>query len=248
MRFKNRADAGRQLALQLVRYAGRSDVIVLALPRGGVPVAAEIASALAAPLDLFLVRKLGVPGHPELAMGAIAEGGIKVLASDLIRQLDIPRALVDQVAARERMELDRRDSIYRGRRQPVTVHNIAVILVDDGLATGATMEAAIAALRERKPARIVVAAPVGAEETCARLARMADEVVCLYVPEYFNAVGQWYENFDQTSDQEVRALLDWFRASLRALGKTPRPAGFRTADSASGGNTREVLGGKRPAG
>ncbi len=217
--FKNRADAGRQLAGHLTAYAGRSDVVVLALPRGGVPVAAVVAARLAAPLDVFLVRKLGVPGHEELAMGAIAEGGILVLASGVIAELDIPRPAIDQVASRERLELDRRDTLYRGGRQRPAIADRTIILIDDGLATGATMEAAIMALREHKPARIVVAAPVGAQETCARLANLADQVVCPLQPRAFAAVGYWYEDFDQTTDAEVKALL---AASGRvALGGNP---------------------------
>ncbi len=207
MRFLNRVDAGRQLATRLEKFADRSDVIVLGLPRGGIPVANEVAARLKAPLDVFLVRKLGVPGHPELAMGAIAEGGVQVLSHDLIHELGIPHALVEQVAARERLELERRDALYRGERRATPVRDRTVILVDDGLATGSTMQAAILALRQRGPARIVVAVPVGARETCDSLGRSADEVVCLATPEPFNAVGLWYEEFSQTSDDEVRRLL-----------------------------------------
>ena len=227
MQFKNRTDAGRQLATRLTDYAGRSDVLVLALPRGGVPVAFEVASALSAPLDVFLVRKLGVPGHPELAMGAIAAGGVEVLSTDLIRDLGIPHALVQQVAVRERLELERRDSLFRGGRQPATVRDRTIILVDDGLATGSTMQAAIIALRQHAPAHIVVAVPVGAQETCERLRRIADRVVCLKTPEPFNAVGLWYEEFAQTSDEEVARLLAAGSVTGRG-GSTPaqksRPA------------------------
>ena len=162
MRFHDRRDAGRQLADKLTAYAGRSDVVVLGLPRGGIPVAHEVAARLKAPLDVFLVRKLGVPGHPELAMGAIAEGGIEVLSRDLIRDLGIPRALIEQVAVRERIEMERRDALYRGARRRAAVRDRTIVLVDDGLATGSTMEAAILALKQQHPARIVVAAPVGA--------------------------------------------------------------------------------------
>ncbi len=207
MRFHDRVEAGRQLGAQLTKYAGRSDVIVLGLPRGGIPVACEVAKQLKAPLDVFLVRKLGVPGHPELAMGAIAAGGIEVLSRDLILDLGIPHALVEQVAVRERLELERRDALYRGDRRPAVVRDRTVILVDDGLATGSTMQAAILALRQHAPARIVVAVPVGARETCERLARIADEVVCVSMPEPFNAVGLWYEEFSQTTDDEVKRLL-----------------------------------------
>lgn len=219
MYFANRADAGRQVAARLGAYVSRADVIVLALPRGGVPVGYEVATELHAPLDVFLVRKLGVPGHPELAMGAVAAGGVEVLSRDLIKDLDIPASLVQQVAVRERMELDRRDGAFRENREPLDVHGKVVVLTDDGLATGATMEAAIIALRRQQPSRIVVAVPVGAAETCKRLRRLADELVCVTTPEPFNAVGQWYEDFSQTDDDEVRRLL---RAAARSA--TPAPA------------------------
>src|SRR6516162_7631666 len=202
MLFQHRADAGRRLALKLARYADRPDIVVLGLPRGGVPVAYEVARALRAPLDVFLVRKLGVPGHPELAMGAIAEGGVEVLSDDLIRELGIPQKVVQQVAVRERMELDRRDGLYREGRSLPEVRGRCVILVDDGLATGSTMQAAVTALRRLEPARVVVAVPVGAHDTCETLGRLADEVICLIAPELFQAVGLWYEEFTQTSDDE----------------------------------------------
>lgn len=208
MRFHDRRDAGRQLADRLTSYAERSDVVVLGLPRGGIVVAHEVATRLKVPLDLFLVRKLGVPGHPELAMGAIAQGRVEVLSRDLIRDLGIPHALIEQVAVRERLELERRDALYRGARRPMVVRDRTVVLVDDGLATGSTMEAAILALKLRDPARIVVAVPVGALETCERLGRMVDEVVCVSTPEPFNAVGLWYEEFPQTTDEEVTRLLE----------------------------------------
>jgi len=208
MRFKDRRDAGRQLAERLKEYTGRSDVVVLALPRGGVPVAYEVAHRLRVPLDIFLVRKLGVPGHPELAMGAIAEGGVEVLSDDLIRDLGVPTALVRQVAAREKLELDRRDRQYRGGRSLAPVRDRVVILIDDGLATGSTMQAAVTALGQLSPSRIIVAVPVGARDTCARLQQFADEVVCLDTPEPFQAVGLWYEHFDQTTDEEVHRLLE----------------------------------------
>lgn len=205
--YRNRADAGRELAARLSQYEGRSDVVVLALPRGGVPVAAAVAARLRAPLDVFLVRKLGTPGHPELAMGAIAEGGVMVVSSEIVAELGISRAALEQVAARERLELERRDVLYRGGRARPPVQDQVVIVIDDGLATGATMEAAVMALRELKPARIVVAAPVGARESCERLGRVADEVVCALVPASFLAVGQWYRDFEQTSDEEVKTLV-----------------------------------------
>ena len=207
MRFSDRTDAGQQLASRLSDYRDRPDTIVLALPRGGVPVASEVAQSLGAPLDVFLVRKLGVPGHSELAMGAIAAGGVEVLNDALIRELRIPAAIVRQVAAREQLELDRRDRLFRGERPQPNVRGKTVILIDDGLATGATMEAAIVALRRRDPAAIVVAAPVGAKETCDRLARLADRLVCVLMPQSLEAVGLWYEDFTQTSDEEVRAAL-----------------------------------------
>jgi predicted phosphoribosyltransferase len=207
MRFRHRADAGRELARTLTEFAGRSDVLVLGLPRGGVPVAAEVARHLAAPLDVFLVRKLGMPGHEEFALGAIAEGGVEVVNQDLVRDLGIPHAAVERIAVRERLELDRRDALYRGGRQRPEVRDRIVILIDDGLATGATMEAAIVALRSLAPARIVVAAPVGAKVTCERLRRLADDVRCLSTPEPFNAVGIWYDDFTQTTDDEVRKML-----------------------------------------
>jgi putative phosphoribosyl transferase len=207
MRFRNRTDAGRQLASFLTEYRERPDTIVMALPRGGVPVASEVAVSLRAPLDVFLVRKLGVPGHSELAMGAIAAGGVEVLNDALIRELGIPAAIVRQVAAREQLELDRRARLFRGERPQPIVHDKTVILIDDGLATGATMEAAIVASRRGNPAAIVVAVPVGAKETCERLARLADRLVCVTTPQTLEAVGLWYEDFTQTSDEEVRALI-----------------------------------------
>jgi predicted phosphoribosyltransferase len=213
MRFRDRADAGRRLAGKLAQYAGRDDVIVLALPRGGVPVGAEVARALGSPLDVFLVRKLGVPGHEELAMGAIASGGVRVLNRDVLDQLRIPPQRVDAVAAREMAELARREAAYRDGRPAPDVRGKAVILVDDGLATGASMKAAVAALRDLGPARVVVAVPVGAAETCAELEQMADEVVCAETPDPFYAVGSWYADFDQTSDAEVRELLAGAHAS-----------------------------------
>lgn len=220
MRFANRVDAGRQLGERLADYSGRSDVVVLGLPRGGIPVAHEVAVRLRAPLDVFLVRKLGVPGHPELAMGAIAAGGVEVLSHDLIRDLDIPHALVQQVAVRERLELDRRDTLYRAGRPPVALRDRTIVLVDDGLATGSTMQAAILAIRQHRPARIVVAVPVGARESCEHLRRIADEVVCLEAPEAFRAVGLWYDDFSQATDEEVQDLLSRKRADESATRRT----------------------------
>ena len=207
MRFRNRAEAGRRLAAQLTAYARRADAIVLGLPRGGVPVAAEVARALHATLDVFVVRKLGVPGHPELAMGAIASGGMRILSQDIIDELGIQASAIDAVAEREHIELGRRDRLYRGDRQLPDLRDRTVLVVDDGLATGATMEAAVSAVRLYGPAKVVVAAPVGAAEACQRLRRVADEVVCTHTPEPFRAVGLWYEQFDPTTDEEVIRLL-----------------------------------------
>ena len=207
MRFYDRREAGRLLAEQLTAYAYRPDVVVLGLPRGGVPVAHEVARWLRAPLDVYVVRKLGVPGQAELAMGAIAPGGVEVLNHDLIHDFSIPAALVEQVVERERIELERRDTLYRGDRPPVPVRDRTVILVDDGLATGSSMEAAILALRHQTPASIVVAVPVGAPETCERLRHIADAVVCVLAPAAFDAVGLWYDDFSQTTDEEVTQLL-----------------------------------------
>ena len=213
-RFSNRTDAGRRLADALVRYSGRDDVIVLGLPRGGVPVAYEIASALDAPLDVFLVRKLGLPGHEEFGIGAIASGGTRVVDESVLRAYDVDPATLDRITAREERELERREKLYRDDRPPPPIRNRAVILVDDGLATGSTMRAAIAALRAQAPREIVVAVPVGAAETCAAMAKIADDVVCLSTPDPFIAVGLWYENFDQTEDEEVHELLE--RSASRA--------------------------------
>jgi putative phosphoribosyl transferase len=206
-RFRDRADAGRRLASELVAYRDRPDVLVLALPRGGVPVGYEVARALGVPLDVFVVRKLGVPDQPELAMGAIASGGVRVLNPEIVRGLRIPDSVIDAVAGREEQELARRERAYRGDRPPLDVRGRTVILIDDGLATGATMRAAALALRQRGPARIVVAVPTAAEETCRALRGEVDEVVCGETPEPFVAVGHWYDDFSQTSDDDVRALL-----------------------------------------
>jgi predicted phosphoribosyltransferase len=206
-RFRDRTEAGRVLADRLTRYAGRTDVIVLALPRGGVPVAFEVARALRAPLEVFLVRKLGVPGHEELAMGAVASGGVRVLNDQVVRLLGISRSQIDAVAAAELEELARRERLYQGERPHPDVRGSIVILVDDGLATGSTMLAAVKALRTQQPARLVVAVPIASADTCELLREEADDVVCAFTPEPFYAVGLWYEDFSQTSDEEVRALL-----------------------------------------
>ena len=207
MIFKDRADAGRVLAGLLQTYAQQDDVIVLALPRGGVPVGYEISRALHAPLDIFVVRKLGVPGHEELAMGAVATGGIVHLNRDVIDALDIDAATIRRVSALEVQEIQRREHVYRGERPPLRVQGKTVILVDDGLATGSTIRAAIAALRQRNPKRIVVAVPAGASEVCKEIRHEADDVICALAPESFHAVSQWYEEFRQTTDDEVRELL-----------------------------------------
>jgi putative phosphoribosyl transferase len=205
--FANRREAGAVLAAELERYKGRGDVVVLALPRGGVPVGYEVAKALRAPLDVFVVRKLGVPGHRELAMGAIGPGGVRVLNRSIVDWYHIPAHAIEETAREELAELERREHEYRGARGPLDVAGKTVILVDDGLATGSTMKAAVQAVRELDPARVVVAVPTGARETCASMRRLADEVVCARSPEDFSAVGQWYADFSQTSDSEVRELL-----------------------------------------
>jgi predicted phosphoribosyltransferase len=206
-RFRNRTDAGRRLAEKLAAYANRADVLILALPRGGVPVGGEVARTLGAPLDVFLVRKLGVPGYEELAMGAVATGAIRVLNDEIVRGLGISEHEIDATVARELQELARRERLYRGDRPPPDVADRTVILVDDGLATGATMRAAIHALRQQHPARIVVAVPTASPDTCEALKAEANDVICAMTPEPFFAVGHWYEDFTQTTDDEVRLLL-----------------------------------------
>jgi putative phosphoribosyl transferase len=207
MIFRDRTDAGRHLAARLTRYADRTDVLVLALPRGGVPVAYEVAKQLNAPLDVFLVRKLGVPGYEELAMGAIASGGVRVINEDTVRYLDIPDDVINSVAEHELHELERRERAYRGDRPAPDVKGHTVILIDDGLATGSTMRAAARSLRKQGPARIVVAVPVSARQTCEEFRDEVDEIVCAVTPEPFRGVGRWYEDFSQTTDEEVRELL-----------------------------------------
>lgn len=208
MQFANRISAGRALAKKLSHYANRSDVVVLALPRGGVPVAYEVAHALGAPLDVFLVRKLGVPGYEELAMGAIATGNVRVLNEDLVNDLRISDDWIDQVATREQRELERREKLYRGVSAPLNVSGRTVILVDDGLATGSTMRAAVKALKQLGPAKIVVAAPVAAIETCESFNNELDATcVCVMSPVPFDGVGRWYQDFSQTTDEEVCLLL-----------------------------------------
>lgn len=205
--FADRTAAGEELAGHLRRYAGRDDVIVLGLPRGGVPVAAAVAGALDAPLDVFTVRKLGVPGHPELAMGAIASGGARVMDHQLMAEIGVTSAQLAAVVAAEEQELARRERLFRHGRQPLRVADRTAILVDDGLATGSTMRGAVQAIRALGPARVVVAVPVGSAPACERLARVADEVICARIPRHFHAVGQWYLDFSETSDAEVSRLL-----------------------------------------
>jgi putative phosphoribosyl transferase len=206
-RFRDRAEAGQLLAERLLTYAGRDDVVVLALPRGGVPVAYEVAKALDVPLGVFVVRKVGVPGHEELAMGAIASGGVLVLDQRLVQALGIDQAQLERAVAAEGRELERRESVYDGPRDPSELAGKTVILVDDGLATGSTMRAAALAVRQLNPARIVVAVPVAAAQTCDEFRDAVDEVVCQLTPRPFQAVGLWYEDFSQTTDDEVRELL-----------------------------------------
>jgi putative phosphoribosyl transferase len=212
-RFRDRAEAGRLLARRLRSYAGRDDVVVLALPRGGVPVAYEVANELGAPLGVFMVRKLGVPGQEELAMGAIASGGVLVLNERLIQALGLDRKELERAVAQEAREIERREAAYDGERGPPDLDGKTVILVDDGLATGSTMRAAALAVRQLNPARVIVAVPVAAEETCDAFRDIVDEVVCEVTPKPFQAVGLWYEDFSQTSDDEVRELLE--RAEAR---------------------------------
>jgi len=217
--FRDRHEAGKRLAARLVRYRNRPDVLVMAIPRGGVPVAYEVAKALAVPLDVIVVRKLGLPGQQELAMGAIASGGVRVLNEDVVRALRIPERTIDSVAALETAGLERRERSYRGERPAEDPTGRTVILVDDGLATGSSMQAAIAALRARGAASIVVAVPVGPPSTCLEISRLADELVCLKHPAFFAAVGEWYADFNPTTDDEVRQLLESshsFRASTAA--------------------------------
>ena len=218
--FANRAEAGQLLAGKLLDYAGRDDVIVLGLPRGGVPVAFEVAQRLRVSLDIFIVRKLGVPGFEELAVGAIASGGVRVLNKDVARALPNAEEVIEAVTARETTELERREQSYRDGRPAPELGGKTVILVDDGLATGATMRAGVAALRQRDVAKIVVAAPVGAPETCRELQDEVDDIVCAMAPEYFQAVGQYYKDFAQTSDEEVRELLAR-AAQGRSVGSAP---------------------------
>ena len=214
--FSDRREAGVELASKLRQYAGRNDVVVLALPRGGVPVAFEVAESLDAPLDIFLVRKLGMPGHPEYAMGAIASGGVRVLSEDVVRAYNIPQSAIDLIARKEQEELERREREYRRGAALTDLRGRVIILVDDGLATGSTMKAAVQAVRLHRPARVVVAVPVGAPSTCEEFADVTDETVCARTPEPFSAVGQWYRDFSQTTDEEVQTLLRRHAMRLQA--------------------------------
>ncbi len=217
--FADRADAGHVLAKRLSEYANRKDVIVLALPRGGVPVAYEVARELNAPLDVFLVRKLGAPGQAELAMGAIASGDVVVVNDDVVKALKISREAIEAAVDHERQELARREAMYRGSRPPLDVEDKTVILIDDGLATGSTMRAAVAALRNKNPAQIVVAVPIGAASTCAELRSIADDCICAIAPEHFRAVGLWYDDFAQTGDAEVCDMLHRTTLALAPRGE-----------------------------
>jgi putative phosphoribosyl transferase len=217
MIYSNRSEAGKFLAVLLTSYADRTDVLVLALPRGGVPVAFEVAKELRAPLDIFLVRKLGLPGHEEFAIGAIATGGVRVLNDDVVDYLGISDDVIDSIAAKELRELERRERAYRGDRREPNVRGKTVVLVDDGLATGSTMRAAASALRQQAPARIVVAVPVSAPQTCDEYRMGVDEIICAATPERFYGVGRWYRDFSQTSDDEVRELLKRSRSEQREV-------------------------------
>lgn len=207
MQFIDRQDAGKQLAKQLEAYANRPDAIILALPRGGVPVAVEVAKALQLPLDVWIVRKLGTPQHEEMAMGAIASGDIRVMNQQLVHELNISEAAIAQVVNTEKKELERREQLYRHNRPRPELGGKTVLLIDDGLATGATMSAAAISIQQKKPARLVIAVPVASYEACTEIRKMVDEVVCVLTPRPFGAVGNWYQNFPQTSDQEVQTLL-----------------------------------------
>jgi predicted phosphoribosyltransferase len=218
--FGDRREAGVVLAERLGRFADRNDVVVLALPRGGVPVAYEVACALRAPLDVFVVRKLGLPGHPELAMGAIASGDVRVLNEEVLESYPVTQATIEAATHHERVELERRERAYRDGRAPVPIGGRIVVLVDDGLATGSTMRAAVLAVRRLRPSRVVVAVPVGASQTCRALREVADDVVCPFTPEPFTAVGLWYADFSQTSDEEVRQLLARATGAAEPLTKS----------------------------
>lgn len=223
-RFEDRTEAGLLLARELAEYANRPEVVVLALPRGGVVVGAEVALALHAPLDVLLVRKLGVPGQEELAMGAIASGGIRIVNDDILGELQISRAVLEEVTRAEQAELVRREAAYRENHPPLPLTGKTVLLVDDGLATGASMYAAIQAVRERRPRRIVVAVPVAAPESCRFFSALVDQMVCMFTPTQFHGVGAWYEDFSQVSDETVKNLLARTRAETSSRSKANPPA------------------------
>lgn len=237
MIFENRAQAGRQLAEKLGAYRGRQDVVVLGIPRGGVPVAFEVAMVLKAPLDIFLSRKLGVPWQEELAFGALASGGVQVLDQDLVRELGLSAQEIDRIAETVRTELERRERVYRGDRPPLKVEGKVALLVDDGIATGSSMRAGIKALRQMKPSRLVVAVPVAPFHTSKTMRSEVDELVCVYAPEFFYAIGQFYEDFSQVTDEEVTRLLRRAaqsaktdrrdETSLESLPASDAPAGIR---------------------
>jgi len=231
MIFQNREQAGQQLAEKLLAYRGRTDVIVLAIPRGGVPVAFEVARILKAPLDIFLSRKLGVPGQEELAFGALASGGVRVLDRDLISELNLSRKEIDRIAENVERELERREQVYRGNRSPIRIEGKVALLVDDGIATGSSMRAAIKALRQMKPSRLVVAVPVASLQACQKLRSEVDELVCVYAPEYFYAIGQFYEDFSQITDETVSDLL---RGAVESAGSSrPGSASAAAGDKSS---------------
>jgi putative phosphoribosyl transferase len=229
MRFRDRFSAGRELAGALESYAHDPTALVLALPRGGVPVGYAVARALPAPLDVFMVRKLGLPGHEELAMGAIASGGIRVLNNEVVHAFDIPTEVIDAVADEEQQELSRREEAYRGNRSRPDIGGRTVIVVDDGLATGSTMRAAVTALGQHRPRRIVIGVPVAAGSACMDLRPQVDDLVCLFAPEPFQAVGLWYEDFSQTSDEEIRELLARANEETAAAATSGEPIAFAKA-------------------
>ena len=222
--FRDRSEAGKLLAKQLTAYTNQHGVLVLALPRGGVPVAFEVARALHVPLDVIIVRKLGVPGQEELAMGAIATGGVRILNNDVVKFLGIPDEMIDKITENEQLELERRERLYRGDRLAYDVRDRSLILVDDGIATGATMQAAVSALKQQQPARIIIAVPTAAPSTCDEFANEVDELVCVIRPEPFIAVGYWYRQFSQTSDEEVRSLLEQANHGLPNAQRKPQKA------------------------
>ena len=219
-RFRDRVEAGRVLAAKLTAYGNRTDVLVLGLPRGGVPVAYEVARELDAPLDVFVVRKLGMPGHEEYAIGAIATGGVRIINKEATRAFGVTNAEIEAVTAEEQLELARRERRYRDGRPPPAIAGRTVILVDDGLATGSTMRAAVEALRDEGPARLVVAVPTAAPETCQEIGALVDDMICAMTPEPFYAVGLWYEDFDQTTDEEVHDLLALASGASHGAGRS----------------------------